>query len=108
MQGNNKIKSFLDDLSFGFQDGKRNGVLLPGNTPRQKGWENATPHIGSHPKYTNKVQRFLETASDAYYKELKAGADVTQTKEFFNAKLDRYLNSVKKGLMDGKVILNYK
>ena len=111
LENNKKIKEFLDSVvgspGFDFQDGTRNGVYLPGkNASIVKGWENATKHSGSHKVYTNKVRKFLETSADAYNKELKAGGDLGKTQDEFILKLDRYLNAVKQGLIDGKVKLH--
>lgn len=51
---NNKVIKELHQIHL--NDG-RNGIILPHNKNSNYNFANGTPHCGSHPNYTNEVQR---------------------------------------------------
>jgi hypothetical protein len=101
-----KIKRFLDDLGFDFQDGSRNGLLLPPDeAARLPGWEKAATHLGSHPHYTANVTSRLE-ALRLRHKRLVTHLGEGPARSLMAKELDNLLKDLKKGLMNGDIPLH--
>ncbi|MDJ0601582.1 MAG: AHH domain-containing protein [Crocosphaera sp.] len=105
LRGNKQIKDFLDELGFDFEDGFRNGIMLPSKSGHGvKGWKNATIHRGSHPQYTARVTSSLETLADAYKMERKglSPQQLITLSQKYSQKVDQTINKFKQELMSGK------
>ncbi|MCB0397533.1 MAG: AHH domain-containing protein [Flavobacteriales bacterium] len=103
------LKKFLDRIGFKFQDGAKNGVLLPPNAASQTGaWKNATIHMGSHPNYTKTIETMIERARVAFERSSKGltGNALKQAKQTALANLHAQVDAVRKGLMNGTVRLH--
>ncbi|MEM6807830.1 MAG: AHH domain-containing protein [Pseudomonadota bacterium] len=105
LMGNRKVMALLKKINFDFQNGARNGVLLPKNPKvfaafkqldptRAKKYANATMHSGSHPNYTKRVEKYLEKLAD----EVAAG---TRTPASANRSIKTYQTRLRNGLMNG-------
>ena len=109
LRKNVRIKGFLDEIAFNFEDGARNGIMLPPNDvlrAQHPQWANSSLHFTSHPKYTGRVQSKLTDLADAYEQAIKAGVSPQQAKSVAVQQLDQYLTNLKQGLMNGTEQLN--
>lgn len=106
LRGNKKIKEFLDKLSFNFEDGARNGIMLPSKSGHGvKGWKNATIHRGSHPQYTDRMRASLESLADAYNMERKglSAQQLSVLQKNYSQEVDKLINKVQQELMSGNI-----
>jgi A nuclease family of the HNH/ENDO VII superfamily with conserved AHH len=136
-----KLKQFFDDIQFNPQDGARNGVMLPkqkfANADEYRKfledlkydpskidnavakfdpnkWNNATPHNGSHPAYTQKMrveaERLKDRMDDLVEQLETAGltnADaVKQAQSQIGKEWTDFVNQTKGDLLSGKTPLN--
>ncbi|MGB5969304.1 MAG: AHH domain-containing protein [Spirulinaceae cyanobacterium] len=107
IMGNKEIKDFLDEMNFDFQDGTRNGVILPPDDAlRIKGWENATIHRGSHPNYTVRMTDKLTDLRLTYEDLLSNGVSLEKSKQIIQEQLDDVLATTKENLMKGTEALD--
>jgi A nuclease family of the HNH/ENDO VII superfamily with conserved AHH len=104
LRKNARIKDFLDDIAFNFEDGARNGIMLPPNDvlrAQHPQWASATLHFTSHPGYTQRVAQRLTQLADAYEQAIKSGVSRQQAKSVAAQQLDQYLATLKQNLMSG-------
>jgi hypothetical protein len=136
-----KIKQFFDDIGFNPQDGARNGVMLPkqkfANADEYRNfledlkydpskidnavakfdpnkWNNATPHNGSHPNYTQKMldkaQELRQKIDDLVEQLESSGLSnkeaVKQAQNQVGKDWDTFLQQTRGNLLDGSIPLN--
>ncbi|MEG4446295.1 DUF4157 domain-containing protein [Microcoleus sp. AT9_B4] len=107
LMGNKKIKKFLDEIGFNFQDGTRNGILLPPDDAlRVPGWEKATIHNGSHRNYTDKMTGELTQLRTTYDKLLRSGTPLEEANPIIINELNNLLKNKRAALLTGTEPLN--
>ncbi|WP_045118930.1 AHH domain-containing protein [Haliangium ochraceum] len=107
LMGNNTLKKFLEDLGFDFQDGTRNGILLPPDeAARLPGWKKASVHLGSHPNYTQRMEKHITSLHTQFNNQLKNKVSLSTATERATKGLENILHQTRKNLMDGTELLN--
>ncbi len=110
LRSNSKIKGFLDEIGFSWEDGARNGVMLPPNkalgASHGPPWTNATPHFTSHRNYTRRVATELTTIEDAYRRALASGVPKDQARAAAASLVDSYAGGLRKNLLAGTEALD--
>ncbi|MBW3571857.1 MAG: AHH domain-containing protein, partial [Gemmatimonadetes bacterium] len=109
LRSNQRLRSFLDEVGFGFEDGARNGVMLPPNpqlAAAYPAWANASLHFTSHPNYTRRVATRLARIADAYEAALASGVPRAQARAQAAAAVDSLTTRLRNALMNGTEALD--
>lgn len=100
LRNNPVLRDFLDDIGFEFENGLRNGVMLPPDPAMRSGiWTNASVHLGSHPSYTARMAARIDNIRAQY--EM---GNLTRQQALTN--LHTLLTNVRTRLMNGGELLN--
>ena len=100
LRNNPVLRNFLDDIGFEFENGLRNGVMLPPDAAMRSGaWQSAAVHLGSHPNYTTRMASRI----DGIRMQYEMG-NLTRQEALNN--VHTLLANTKNRLMNGTELLN--